>query len=120
MSSSAPPPCFAVTPQQWATSMNLKEWAARYRAFNEGLAKRLGDVSDATTTKAIDDEPVKLKGSYFIECSVCGKRGPGGETIFSGTMAGQRAGFTYDGATLKAGSKVRWFCPAHAEKKSTP
>jgi len=117
MSSSAPPPCFAVTPQQWAISANLKEWAARYRAFNEGLAKRLGE--DAKTTTTTVDEPVKFKGGYFIECSVCSKRGPGGETIFSGTMNGQRAGFTYDSATLKAGSKVRWFCPAHAEKKST-
>jgi hypothetical protein len=116
MSSSTPPapPCFAVTPQQWATNANLKEVAARYRAFNEGLAKRLGDAPEPSRVI----ETAKLKESYFIECSVCGKRGPGGETIFSGTMAGQRAGFTYDSATLKAGSKVRWFCPTHKEKKS--
>jgi hypothetical protein len=124
MTSSAPP-CLATTPLHKTPKAYtaptiapplkdepLKDWAARYRAFNDGLARRLGDVPEPPPPPKVEN----LKMSYFVECSTCNKRGPGGATIFSGTMAAQRAGFTYDSGTLKAGSKVRWFCPRHGSK----
>jgi hypothetical protein len=81
-----------------------EQFYARYGKLNEGLRARLAN-----------EPSIQVMASELMhagmQCTVCGVRGPGANTIYEAARQAQHAGFIRDNKTNF------WYCPQHHSRK---